>query len=361
MPTNSLDNVTSLEALIRTKYMSVLYDNIFVKSHPLASMLKKKAKTYNGREIGVPLEFAEAGSGNVKWGGQHGSTDLAPATTDPFVLAKYTPKMLTGTLRVTKEEMLIMDSDEAVKNVVGAKVKNLQKTLEKEFSANLHAGSYGSGKWLNLKSVVNSISGASATEDPVIGGIAVTTGGNSAYTAGAWWQSPVIDGEKLEQASAVTLTEDHLLTSTHAAYFTKLLARGVANARKQTGEDPSLILVTQYQFDLLEQIMDPRKTGSKMNEYMGAMGFKSLDFRGIPVVADNDIVVASNKSSIYFLNTDYLYLFFNSGAKFTAGKFLESELSNTWTMKVHTYGDMVCSNRKAQCRIDNVYSDGSYI
>ena len=98
-----------------------------------------------------------------------------------------------------------------------------------------------------------------------------------------------------------------------------------------------------------------------MNEYMGAMGFKALDFRGIPVVADNDIVVASNKASIYFLNTDYLYLFFNSGAKFTAGKFIESETSNTWSMKVHTYGEMVCSNRKAQCRIDNVYSDGTYI
>jgi len=358
MPTNSLDNVTSLEALIRTKYMSVLYDNIFVKSHPLAAMLKKKAKTYNGREIGVPLEFAEAGSGNVKWGGMHGSTDLAPAVTDPFVLAKYTPKMLTGTLRVTKEEMLIMDSDEAVKNVVGAKVKNLQKTLEKEFSANIHQATYTSGQWLNLKSVVNSISGNSQTEDPVIGGIAVTTDGSGDYSAGGWWQSPVINAETVHGDA---LTEADLLTSTDPVYFTKLLARGVANARKQTGEDPNLILVTQYQFDLLEQIMDPRKTGSKMNEYMGAMGFKSLDFRGIPVVADNDIVVASNKSSIYFLNTDYLYLFFNSGAKFTAGKFLESELSNTWTMKVHTYGDMVCSNRKAQCRIDNVYSDGSYI
>jgi len=357
MPTDSLASVTSLEALIRTKYMSVLYDNIFVKSHPLAAMLKKKAKTYNGREIGVPLEFAEAGSGNVKWGGMHGSTDLAPAVTDPFVLAKYTPKMLTGTLRVTKEEMLIMDSDEAVKNVVGAKVKNLQKTLEKEFSANLHStATYVAGKWLNLKSVVNSIT-TNTTESPAIGGITVTRASGS-YTAGDWWQSPVVNAETLHGNA---LTEADLLNATDVAYLTKLLARGVANARKQCGEDPSLILVTQYQFDLLEQIMDPRKTGSKMNEYMGAMGFKSLDFRGIPVVADNDIVVASNKSSIYFLNTDYLYLFFNSGAKFTAGKFLESELSNTWTMKVHTYGDMVCSNRKAQCRIDNVYSDGSYI
>lgn len=358
MATNSLASVTSLEALIRTKYMSVLYDNIFVKSHPLSAILKKKAKTYNGREIGVPLEYAEAGSGNVKWGGQHATGDLAPATTDPFVIAKYTPKMLTGTLRVTKEEMLMMDSEEAVKNVVGAKVKNLQKTLEKEFASNLHVASYTSNAWLNLKSVINKISGNSQTEAPVIGGIAVTTDGSGDFSAGEWWQSPVIDAETVHGDA---LTESDLLNAADAVYFTKLLARGVANARKQTGEDPKVILVTQYQFDLLEQIMDPRKTGSKMNEYMGSMGFKSLDFRGIPVVADNDIVVASNKSSVYFINTDYLYLFFNSGAQFTAGKFIESETSNTWSMKVHTYGDMVASNRKAHCRIDNVYSDSTYV
>ena len=356
MPTDSLASVTSLEALIRTKYMSVLADNIFVKSHPLASMLKKKAKTYNGREFGVPLEYAESGAANVKWGGQHAAGALTPTVTDPFAIAKYTPKMLTGTLRVTKEEMLIMNSEEAVKNIVDAKVKNLQKTLEKSFSTNLHQATYTSGQWLNLKSVVSAIS-TNTTESPAIGGITVTRA-SGAYTAGEYWQSPVLNAETIHGDA---LTEADLLNANDKAYFTKLLARGVANARKQTGEDPKLILVTQYHFDLLEQIMDPRKTGSKMNEYMGAMGFKALDFRGIPVVEDNDIVVASNKASIYFLNTDYLYLFFNSGAKFTAGKFIESETSNTWSMKVHTYGEMVCSNRKAQCRIDNVYSDGTYI
>ena len=356
MPTDSLASVTSLEALIRTKYMSILYDNIFVKSHPLAAMLKEKAKTYNGRQIGVPLEYADSGSGNVYWGGQHGATDLTPAVIDPFVLAKYEPKMLTGTLRVTKEEMLIMNSDEAVKNVVSSKVKNLQKTLEATFSTNLHAASSASGAWHSLKEVVSAIS-TNTTESPAIGGITVTRASGN-YTAGEFWQSPVVDAEALHGNA---LTESDLLNATDVAYLPKLLARGVAQARKQTGEDPNLIIVSQYQFDLLEQILDPRKTGSKINEKMGSMGFNSIDFRGIPVVADNHLVVSSNKASIYFLNTDYLYMFFNSGAKFTAGKFVEAERSNTFSMKVHTYGQMACTNRKAQCRIDNVYSDGSYV
>jgi len=356
MPTDSLASVTSLEALIRTKYMSVLYDNIFVKSHPLAAMLKEKAKTYNGRQIGVPLEYADSGSGNVYWGGQHGATDLTPAVIDPFVLAKYEPKMLTGTLRVTKEEMLIMNSDEAVKNVISSKVKNLQKTLEATFSSNLHAASASSGAWHSLKEVVSAIS-TNTTEAPAIGGITVTRA-SGAYTAGEFWQSPVINAETVHGDA---LTESDLLNAADKAYLPKLLARGVAQARKQTGEDPNLIIVSQYQFDLLEQILDPRKTGSKINEKMGSMGFNSIDFRGIPVVADNHLVVASNKASIYFLNTDYLYMFFNSGAKFTAGKFVEAERSNTFSMKVHTYGQMACTNRKAQCRIDNVYSDSSYV
>lgn len=359
MPTDSLASVTSLEALIRTKYMSILYDNIFVKSHPLAAMLKEKAKTYNGRQIGVPLEYADSGTGNVYWGGQHGATDLTPAVIDPFVLAKYEPKMLTGTLRVTKEEMLIMNSDEAVKNVIASKVKNLQKTLEQTFSDNLHAASANAGGWHSLKEVVSGIS-TNTTEDPKIGGITVTRA-SGAYTAGEFWQSPVIDAEGVDGTPGTDLTEGNLLDATNAAYFPKLLARGVAKARKQTGEDPNIIIVSQYLFDLLEQILDPRKTGSRMNEKLGSMGFNAIDFRGIPVVADNHLAVASNKASIYFLNTDYLYMFFNSGAKFTAGKFVEAERSNTFSMKVHTYGQMVITNRKAQCRMDNVYSDGSYV
>lgn len=346
MPTNALANVKSLEAVIQTKYMPVLYDNIFVKSHPLTAILKKKAKTFDGREIGVPLEMSTAGStatSNVYWGGQHGASDLAPATIDPFVLAKYTPAMLTGTLKFTHEEMLIMNSKEAIKNIVQAKVKNLQKTLEKEFASALWTNT--SNAWTALPVLVNS--------SGTVGGIDPTT-----YTN---WVSPVINADSLGgTGTGGILQESDLYDADAATYLPKLIARGIANAKAQTGESPDLVVVTQYLWDVLESILDPQKTGNRFSDRMGSYGFTGLNFRGIDVVADQDLPDTNSLADIYFLNTDYLYMFFNSGAQFTAGKFVESDTSNTYSVKVHTYGNLCISNRKAHCRITNVYSDASY-
>ena len=63
---------------------------------------------------------------------------------------------------------------------------------------------------------------------------------------------------------------------------------------------------------------------------------------------------------MYFLNTDYLYMFFNSGAKFTAGDMIEDTKSNTFVQKVHTYGNMVVTNRKAHCVVKQLYSPTDY-
>ena len=57
-----------------------------------------------------------------------------------------------------------------------------------------------------------------------------------------------------------------------------------------------------------------------MNAKAASMGFTALDYRGIPIVADDDMVAnqtGDTDGRIYFLNDKYLYFFFNSGAKFT--------------------------------------------
>ena len=333
----------SLSALIQTKYMKVLADNIFVKSHPLTAILKGKAKSFNTREIGVPIEYAEAGASNVTWGGP-GQT-YTPATTDPFTMAVYEPKMLTGTLKVNKEEFLVMDSEEAVKNIVTSKVKNLQKTLEKSFADAL---------WTTTANACNSLPALLASSGTV---------GGSAVADFADWVTDVLDAEDFATGSGTggILTEADLYDADAPFYLPKMIARGVANAKEQTGENPDVIVMTQYLWDVLESILDPRKTGNKFHERMGSIGFTALDFRGIAIVADNDLPDTGDKASIYFINSDYLYMFFNSGAKFTAGKFIESDVGNTHTMKVHTYGNLVTSNRGAHCVISNVYSDSSYV
>lgn len=361
----------SLSALIQQYYMPVLYDNIFKKSHPLLALLKAKAKTFNGREIVVPVEYADGGAS--AWGDQHGlGSAYTPALADIAQTASYKPTMLTGHFLLTKEETLLMNSPQAIKNIVGAKVKNLQKSLEKTVAQNLFATSATTDAFNPLGVLLGEGNGT-------VGGITVAL----SPASNTFWQTPILDqtdfagdtgnisDDSPDAGAGAYIAKSDMVDSSKDTYILKILARGVANARGYTGENPDLIVCPQEIYDLIENEIDPRKTGSRMSERMGSMGFTALNFRGIDIVADQDMVsqqdVADGSNDrygydgrIYFLNTNYLHMFFNSGAKFTASDMVEDTKSNTFVQKVHTYGNMVVTNRRAHCVIQGLESSPTY-
>tara|TARA_R100001510_G_scaffold38908_1_gene35297 strand:- start:8137 stop:9231 length:1095 start_codon:yes stop_codon:yes gene_type:complete len=355
----------SISALIQQYYMPVLYDNLFKKSHPLLAILKGKAKTFNGREIVVPIEYAEGGVG--VFGDKHTlvANDTAgsyvPAIAEIAKTASYNPTMLTGHFLLTKEETLLMNSPQAIKNIVGAKVKNLQKGLEKKVAENMFARTLATDAFNPMAVLID--------DATTVGGLA--PGSNS------WWKTPVLtsasfsdaSGDSADSGTAVDhITENDLQDPSKDTYILRILARGIANSRAQTGENPDIIVCSQYHYDLIESELGEFKRGSLESDRMAKMGFMGLSYRGVDIVADQDIVTAQVTSGnddgldgrIYFLNTDYLYMFFNSGAKFTASDMIEDTNSNTFVQKVHTYGNLVVTNRKAHCVVENLYSPRDY-
>ena len=358
----------SLSALIQQYYMPVLYDNIFKKSHPLLAILKGKAKTFNGREIVVPVEYAEGGAS--VWGDQHtlgtsSGQSYTPAIAEIAKTASYNPTMLTGHFLLTKEETLLMNSPQAIKNIVGAKVKNLQKQLEKVVAENMFARTLATDAF-NPVAVL-------CDDATTVGGLA--PGSNS------WWKTPVLTDASFSDASGDTaspgdgvdhITEADMQDPGKDTYILRILARGIANAKAQTGESPDLIVCSQYHYDLIESELGEFKRGSLESDRMAKMGFMGMSYRGVDIVADQDIVTAQQQDvspdninenvdgRIYFLNTDYLYMFFNSGAKFTASDMIEDTKSNTFVQKVHTYGNLVVTNRKAHCVVEDLYSPLDY-
>lgn len=338
----------SLSALIQQYYMPELYDQIFKKSHPVLALLKGKAKTFNGRSIVVPVEYNDGGAS--AWGDQHTLAGAyTPAIADIAKTASFTPTMLTGHFLLTKEETLLMTSKQAIKNIVSAKVKNLQKSLEQTVAENLFAVTQTTDAFHPLGTLL------SDSDSFDIGGIDVSSD--------TWWKTPTLDNTDFDDETGSLITEADMLDSSKDTYILRLLQKGVANARGYTGENPDIIVCPQFIYDLIENELDPRKQGSKLSERMGSMGFTGLNFRGIDVVADQDMVNAQSNDTdgrIYFINTNYLYMFFNSGAKFTASDMLEDTKSNTFVQKVHTYGNMVVTNRRAHCVITDVASPKAY-
>ena len=159
------------------------------------------------------------------------------------------------------------------------------------------------------------------------------------------------------------ISEDDMQDPGKDTYILRILARGIANAKAQTGENPDLIVMSQYHYDLLESELGEFKRGNLESDRLAKMGFVGMTYRGIDIVADQDIVTAQSSDTdgrIYFINTNYLYMFFNSGAKFTASDMVEDPRSNTFVQKVHTYGNMVVTNRKAHCVVKELYSPRTY-
>ena len=351
----------SLSALIQQYYMPVLYDNIFKKSHPLLALMKQKAQTFNGREIVVPVEY-QAGGATV-FGDRHGIANsgspaggYVPALADIAQTASYKPTMLTGHFLLTKEETLLMNSPQAIKNIVGAKVQNLQKQLEKVVAENMFTTSLATDAFNPLGVLLGKGAGT-------VGGITVAL----SPASNTFWQTPVLEDSDFADSSGGSPTsfiaEDDMQDPAKDTYILRIISRGIANAKAQTGENPDLIVLSQYHYDLLESELGEFKRGSLESDRMAKMGFVGMSYRGVDIVADQDIVTAQssdNDGRIYFLNTDYLYMFFNSGAKFTASDMVEDPQSNTFVQKVHTYGNMVVTNRKAHCVVQDLYSPQSY-
>ena len=366
----------SLSALIQQYYMPVLYDNIFKKSHPLLAILKGKAKTFNGREIVVPVEYADGGVS--VFGDKHGlGSSYTPAIADIAKTASYNPTMLTGHFLLTTEETLLMNRPQAIKNIVGAKVKNLQKGLEKKVAENMFDDSPAVDAFHPLSGLLS----AGAITDADSPANTIHVGGINA-SSNSWWKTPVLDHDSFSDftgdltgdspdAGVSYAKEEDMQDPGKDCYILRILARGIANARAQTGENPDVILCPQYLYDIIESELGEFKRGSLESDRMAKMGFTGMSYRGVDIVADQDMVTGQLQTGdtstmknrdgrIYFINTNYLYMFFNSGAKFTASDMIEDTKSNTFVQKVHTYGNLVVTNRKAHCVVKDLYSPLDY-
>jgi len=335
-------NYDSITALIRAKHLPKLRDLVFRK-RLLTTRLINKAETFNSRKIVVPLEYGE--DDNVMFTGEMETFQLG--RTDPITAAEYEPKMLTSTFTISKEDELRANDDGAVLNMVNKKMNNLRKSITKKVAERLCNRTAAAGaEWLALSELVGILT---------IGGIPAT--GN----VPAWWKSNVVDltGSDYVDDPAV---EDDLIDETKDVYLFKLLQRGIAKA-SYLDDDPTIIILPQYIWDLIEYLYDTQKKGDKMNQMVAKLGFKALDFRGIPIVSDKDLVVAQTGDTdgyIYFLNEEYLGYYFNSAARFTDEEWVRPANQNSKSMKILAYGNMIISNRKAQCVMTGIRSPQSY-
>ena len=128
--TGSAIDYTSLGALTKEQYVPKLVDNIKKKSVLLSRFLGKSKPNASGNQIHQPVEHADSSSIGFYKGYDELNVDPAEFSKS----AKYSWAQAYASVSISGYEERVNDNPEKLIDLLGAKMKNAEKSLSKKFS-----------------------------------------------------------------------------------------------------------------------------------------------------------------------------------------------------------------------------------
>ena len=317
-------NFDSLLATTVDNYRKTLTDNIF-KSRPLLWWLTEKnsvRKLSGGVKIVEPLIYAQGQAGSY---GEWDAISIVPQ--EGVSAAEYPWRQLFATIAISGLEEAQNNGEEAVINLLRAKVMQAEETLKAKLNKMLYGdGTGNSGKdFLGLKALINPTGTA-------VGGINGVTAGNE------YWRSS---------------------TATWTAGTSKVLGVvGTAYNAASNGNDvidgifTGQAVYEKYEAELVPNIryQDTKSANA---------GFTSLMLKQAPIYWDRDCEV----DRVYGLNSKYIALVGHTDRWFKQSPFSDGLSAaaggNATTVDaryslITTFGNLTVSNRAAHFVVTGV-------
>jgi hypothetical protein len=277
-PSSTLTEIVTTTLRNRT---GKLADNI-TKNNALLFRLRKRGnvKTVSGgRTIVQELEYAE--NGTFKRYSGYEALNISPS--DVFTGAEFNYAQAAVAVSISGLEQLQNTGEEAIIDLLESRIKNAEKTLVNNIALDCYSdGTADGGRQIGGLALL--VSNTPTTG--VVGGIDAST------TVGSFWRnlkfSGVTDGGGATTAANIQ------------SYMNRLYVQLVRQTDK-----PDLIIADNNYFRLyLESLQAIQRITS--NE-MGEAGFDSLKYMNSDVVLDGGFGGGAPASTMYFLNTDYVY------------------------------------------------------
>lgn len=259
-----------------------LWDNVS-ENNALLTRLRSKGNielVSGGRSLVEELDYAE--NSTYKRYSGYEVLDISPS--DVFSAAEFNWKQLAVAVTISGLEKLQNSGREAMINLLKARIKNAERTLANNMSADIYSDGTadGSKQIGGLQHLI-----ADAPTSGVVGGI-----DRSTYT---FWQNQVYDGSS---------DGGGVMTAANAlAHMTNLwleCCRG--------NDKPDLIVAENTSFSFfMQSLQDIQRIASSD---VGKSGFQTLKFITADVVLDGGYGgdVPTGAARMYFLNTDYIRL-----------------------------------------------------
>ena len=310
-------NSTYTEIVTTTlaNYSKTMADNITNNNALLRAIQEKGNKVVaGGRTIVQELEYAT--NSTTKW--YSGYEVLDTSTSNVFTAAEFNYKQLAGNVVISGLEQVENSGKEAIFNLLKSRVKNLEKSLKNTMATALYADGTGtSGKELGGLQLL-----VPGTVGNTVGGINSTT-----YS---FWQNQVYDFSA--QSPAVVASATTIQSAMNTLWLSCI--RGA--------DKPDCIVSdsTYFQFYWASLQTNQRFT----SDDKASAGFMNLMFMDAPVYYDDQCPT----TSMYMLNTDYLFLRPASGREFEPLGEKASVNQDAMVLPVVWAGNMTVSNRARQ-------------
>ena len=322
-------NFDSLLSTTLSNYRKTLTDNIF-KSRVLLWWLTEKnrvRKLSGGVDIVEPLIYAEGQTGSY---GEWDSITIVPQ--EGMSAAKYPWRQLFATIALSGLEEAQNNGEEAIINLLDAKVMQAEETMKANLNRMLYAdGTGNSGKdFLGLSALIS----AGGTN---VGGIDATDSAN------AWWRSNV---------TAMPATVK--VTGISAALGTPF------NTVSDGNDMVDGIFMAQNSYEAYEAGLTPnvRYTDTKSAN----AGFSNLLFKQCPTYWDRDCP----SGTVYGLNSKYIELVGHTDRWFKQSPFSDGLSAvaggNATTVDarysiITTYGNLTIRNRARHFKMTAVVNN----
>ena len=275
-------------------YRAQLVDNVFNK-HVLSWLLMDKSRTRmltGGEQIVEHLLTADnSDTGNLAEWAQF---DITPQ--GGIAVAKYDWKQLVTSIAISGMEELKNNGKEAILNLLEARVKQSETSLQKKVNDQLLGVS--SGGWTSIYDAID--------DTAVLGELDPATA--------TYWVSPIED--RAAGVSGVTAG-----TATFAQLQASLT--NLYNTSSDGNEHVHCLLGTQDIFEIYELGLTPNvRFQAKTKD--GDIGFTNLLFKGVPFYFDK----AAQAGSVIGINTDTLTLVGHKDRWFKQSAFTDSPIDS---------------------------------
>jgi hypothetical protein len=311
-------NFDSLLSTTLNNYRKTLTDNIF-KSRVLLWWLSEKnsvRKLSGGVKIVEPLIYAEGQAGSY---GEWDAIQIVPQ--EGLSAAEYPWKQLFGTIAMSGLEEAQNNGEEAIINLLRAKVMQAEETLKTKLNKMLYADGTGNGgkDFLGLAALI----GAGGTN---VGGIDATDSLN------AWWRSVIASG------TTPLMPKGGLRALLGKAY----------NSASNGNDVIDGLFTDQNTYEIYEAELTPNIRYQDVKS--ANAGFTSLMFKQAPIYWDRDCPV----QTCYGLNSKYIALVGHSQRWFQQSPFSDGLSAaaggNATTVDaryslITSYGNLTLSNR----------------